>query len=117
MAAIRGEVPLRVEDGPLKGDYTLLLDFNALCDLEDTVPGLMDGTAVLTKPSAIRAVFHGMFAAHHPEVKLKDAGTIVQTIGIDVAGAKVQEASQASFGTAEGGDSDRPQSAGPGSVP
>jgi hypothetical protein len=109
MASIRGEVPFKVEDGPRAGAYTLLLDFNALCDLEDVVPGLMDGNAELSRPTAIRSVFHAALKARHPDVDLKAAGEIIQSIGIAATADLVQAASEASFGSSEGKDSARPQ--------
>ena len=41
---IKGEVGFKIDDGDLAGEYVLLLDFNALCDLEADFPGIMDGS-------------------------------------------------------------------------
>lgn len=114
---VRGEVEFEAEGER----YTLLLDFNALCELEDTVPGLMDGSAEMAKPSAIRAVFHGALQAHHPEIDPKGAGRLIQAVGIAEAGDLIKRASEASFGKAEGKNVSRPQKApakaGAGSAP
>lgn len=97
MATVKGEVPFEVEGTP----YRLVLDFNALCDLEDELPGLMDGTVEIKSPKAIRAVFAAGLVKHHPEVSLIDAGNLIQGLGIEKAGGFVAEAFAASFG---GGD-------------
>lgn len=109
---IKGEVGFSVDEYGLAGDYVLLLDFNALCDLEGDLPGLMDGTAEIKTPSAIRTVFHAGLQAHHPEVSLRDAGNIIQALGIERAGDLVRQSFEASFSTAKGGEeSNRPRKA------
>ena len=105
---IKGEVPFAIPDGPHKGAYVLLLDFNALCSLEDVVPGLMDGSANLGKPSAIRAVFHAALSDRHSDVTLADAGRIIHTIGLEKAAELIGQASDASFGKSEEKDGARP---------
>lgn len=97
---IKGEIAFEVEGQ----DYVLLLDFNALCDLEDDFPGLMDGTAELKSPKAIRRVFHAGLAAHHPDVTLQEAGSLIHAIGLDGAGDLVRRSFEAAFPTAKGGD-------------
>lgn len=84
-------------------DYILLLDFNALCELEAEVPGLMDGTAEIKSPSTIRAVFHAGLAAKHPEIDLRGAGDVIHSIGLDAAGDLVRRSFEASFPPAKGG--------------
>lgn len=91
-------------------DYVLLLDFNALCELDDVVPGLMDGTASLASPKAVRSVFHAALAAHHPDLTVTDAGRLIQEIGLPRAAALIGESCAASFGTPEGKDGADPQS-------
>jgi hypothetical protein len=109
---IKGEVAFSVEDGDLAGDYVLLLDFNALCDLETDLPGLMDGTAEIKTPSAIRAVFHAGLQARQKDVSLHDAGDIIHALGIEQAGDLVRQSFEASFSQAKGGEeSDRPRKA------
>ncbi|RZJ19124.1 MAG: hypothetical protein EON91_02705 [Brevundimonas sp.] len=96
---VRGETPFSV-DGQ---DYTLLLDFNVLCDLEDDLPGLMDGRAELKKPSAIRRVFHAGLAQHHPSIDERGAGLLIHQLGLDEAGELVAKAFSAAFPQATGG--------------
>lgn len=107
---IKGEVAFEA-DGE---DYILLLDFNALCDLEEDLPGLMDGTAEIKTPSAIRAVFHAGLQARHKDISLHAAGDIIQALGIEVAGDLVRQSFEASFSTAKGGGGKpRPRTARP----
>jgi hypothetical protein len=109
---VKGEVGFSVDSGGLAGDYVLLLDFNALCDLESDLPGLMDGTAEIKTPSAIRAVFHAGLQARHKDISLHDAGDIIHVLGIEQAGDLVRQSFEASFSTAKGGEeSDRPRKA------
>lgn len=111
---IKGEVAFSVEDGDLAGDYVLLLDFNALCDLETDLPGLMDGTAEIKTPSAIRAVFHAGLQARHDGITVRDAGSIIQGLGIETAGDLVRQSFEASFAPAKGGEeAARPRKAPP----
>lgn len=102
--AIKGEVGFTA-DGQ---DYTLLLDFNALCELEDVVPGLMAGSAEIQSPRAVRAVFHAALREHHPDLDEKAAGRIIQAAGIERAAELIGEAMAASFGKPEGKGPARP---------
>lgn len=101
---LKGEVAFEA-DG--KG-YVLLLDFNALCDLEDDLPGLMDGTAEIKSPKAIRRVFHAGLAERHPEVDVRGAGALVQALGLEAAAVLIKESFAASFPAAEAKAPDRP---------
>lgn len=105
--AIKGEVGVKA-DGQ---DYTLLLDFNALCELEDVVPGLMSGGAEIQSPRAVRAVFHAALGEHHPDLDEKAAGRIIQAVGIERAAELIGEAMAASFGKPEGKETARPRQA------
>lgn len=105
---------------PLKGEvefeaggetYVLLLDFNALCELETEVPGLMDGTAEIKSPSAIRAVVHAGLAAHHPALSLRDAGNLINMIGLEAAGDLVSRSFAGSFPASGGEEPARPRKA------
>lgn len=89
-------------------DYVLLLDFNALCDLEDDLPGLMDGTAEIKSPKAIRRVFHAGLAAHHAGVDVRGAGALVQALGLERAAELIKESFSASFPAPTKGKPDRP---------
>lgn len=95
---IKGEVGFSA-DGQ---DYVLLLDFNALCELDDVVPGLMDGSAALGSPKAVRAVFHAALRAHHSDLTVTDAGRLIQEIGLPRAAELIGESCAASFGSPEG---------------
>lgn len=96
---VKGEVQFEVEGE----SYVLLLDFNALCDLEDDLPGLMDGTAEIKSPKAIRRVFHAGLAEHHTGLDVRAAGAIVHALGLDRAAEVIKESFAASF-PAPGGD-------------
>lgn len=93
--------------------FTLLLDFNALCDLEDDFPGLMDGTAEIKSPKAIRRVFHAGLAEHHPDLSEREAGAIIQDLGLERAGVLIKESFEASFPAPKGGAA-RPRKQSPG---
>ncbi|RZJ44970.1 MAG: hypothetical protein EON87_08640, partial [Brevundimonas sp.] len=94
---IKGEVPFTVESGDLAGDYVLLLDFNALCDLEQDFPGLMDGQFEVKSPSAIRTVFAIGLREHHGEMDERDVGRIIHAVGMSEAGRLVGEGFKAAF--------------------
>ncbi len=99
-AAIKGEVGFKAGES----DYILLLDFNALCDLEDDFPGIMDGSFELKSPKAIRRVFRAGLAEHHPDLDDKAAGRVIQEVGIAKAGDLIGQAFKASFPEAAKGD-------------
>lgn len=103
---VKGEVGFEV-DGE---DYVLLLDFNALCDLEDDLPGLMDGTAEIRSPKAIRRVFHAGLQAHHEGLTEREAGVLIQGLGLERAGQLVKESFAASFPEQGGKGPARPRS-------
>lgn len=97
MSAIKGEVKFTAPDGPKAGDYRLALDFNALCDLEDSFPGLMQGEVKVDKLKDIRRFFHAGLASHHPELTERDVGSIIHAMGLEAASEKLAEAMQAAF--------------------
>lgn len=103
---LKGEVQFEVEGHDLP--YVLLLDFNALCDLEDDLPGLMDGTAEIKSPKAIRRVFHAGLAEHHPQLDVRSAGALVQAIGLERAAELIKDSFAASFPAPEAGKPARP---------
>lgn len=82
--------------------YTLLLDFNALCDLSEELPDLMSGGQELTDPRKIRTVFHAGLKRHHPDVSLENAGDIIQAVGVATAAELLGKAFEASFGSEVG---------------
>lgn len=111
---IKGEVGFSVEGQ----DYTLLLDLNALCEVEDHIPGIMNGAADLASLKAVRALFWGGLQEHHAGITMRDAGRLVQALGLADAAAKVAEAMKASWGdtkspkTGGGDDGASPQKRG-----
>ena len=106
---VKGEVGFTVEDGDLAGDYVLLLDFNALCDLEEDFPGIMKGEFALESPKAIRKVFAVGLSARH-DVDERTAGAIIQAVGLAEVADLVGRAFKASFPEAAEGDA-RPRKA------
>ena len=105
--AIKGEISVTAPDGPKAGEYTLLLDFNALCDLEEDFPGLMDGELNIKGVKAIRSIFHAGFTAYHPDLSERDVGSIIHSIGLEEATAKLAEAMTAAFPEAKNAENPR----------
>lgn len=97
MATIKGEVPLKVTEGPAAGEYILLLDFNALCDAEDDFPGIMNGEIDIGSFKKIRRLVQYALAAHHPDLVEREVGDIIQGVGVIAAAEKVTEAMKATF--------------------
>ncbi|MBM3606617.1 MAG: hypothetical protein FJX25_18485 [Alphaproteobacteria bacterium] len=97
MAAIKGEVPLKVTEGPAAGEYVLLLDFNALCDAEDEFPGIMNGSIDISSFRKIRRLVQFALATHHPHLDEREVGDIIQGVGVVAAAEKVTEAMKATF--------------------
>jgi hypothetical protein len=82
---IKGEVAFEVEGRA----YKLVLDFNALCEVEDVLgKGEMD----LARPKAIRAIFWASLLRHHPDVTVQEAGDLIGALGLERAGEVVAEA-------------------------
>jgi hypothetical protein len=81
-------------DGKLRlGNYTLTLNVNALCDLEEAF-GVEDVNEVLAKlallqerPSlrTLRTIFAVAMRQDHPEVTERDAGDLISEHGIEKA--------------------------------
>lgn len=90
---VRGEVEFEA-DGQT---YTMVLDFNALCDLEGDFPGIMSGGVELSSPRAVRSVFRSALAKHHPGIEEREAGDLIQIVGIAQAAELVANAFKASF--------------------
>lgn len=98
---VRGETDIFITSGELTGQYVLLLDLNALCELEDDFPGIMDGTAKIEGVKSIRRIFHAGFKEHHPDLDELEVGRIIHAYGLKPAAAKLAEAMKASFGEAD----------------
>lgn len=90
---VKGEVGFEA-DGQ---SYVFLLDFNALCDLEEGGIDLMNGAADLTGLRSIRKVFTGGLRARHPDIDERTAGALIHAIGIDKVTDILQRAIEASF--------------------
>lgn len=70
---------------PIKGEvgfeaggegYTLVLDFNALCEIEGALRPGDDRNG----PASTRATFWGALQRHHPKLTLADAGGLISTL-------------------------------------
>jgi hypothetical protein len=92
MSKAKGEVSIEA-DGTR---YTLVYSVNAICELEDR---LGEGVAALANLGAngkrfktIRTVFLCGLLDHHPDLTEKDAGRIIDAVGIDKVDAAVGEA-------------------------
>jgi hypothetical protein len=96
---VKGEVAFEVEGR----SYRLVLDFNALCEVEEVLgAGGMD----LARPKAIRAIFWASMLRHQPDATVQDAGDLIGALGLEEAGRVVAEAMNRS-GLA-GGDGEAP---------
>lgn len=104
MSRFKGAVTLPVKWADGKSEtYTLLLDFNALCLLEDPLPGITSGGVDLKSFKTIRLVFWAALQAYHPGLTEEEAGNILWAIGVDKGAGYLQEGFEAAFGQAEGG--------------
>ena len=101
MSDPRGSVPFDVKGGPHPGAYTLLLDFNALCDLEQEFPGLMDGTAEITGLRSIRKVFRAGLGNQvdqgSDDADERFAGALIHELGMSRASDLIGDAMKAAF--------------------
>ncbi len=98
--ALKGEVALpKVPVPGFEDGGTLLLDFNALCALEDELgTGVEDmGGEALQSPSKMRQVFRISLVEHHGDVDDRVVGKIIQALGPTVAGELMLEAFTRSF--------------------
>lgn len=86
---VRGETTLQVGDKI----YTLVLTTNAICAAEDaTDKGIGKIIDDLTRFSYLRALFWASLGENHPEVTLKQAGSMMQEVGSLVVIGLVQKA-------------------------
>lgn len=97
MAFVKGDVRL--------GDYTLRMDFNALCEAEDDFPGIMRGEVDVTSFRSIRKIVGHALSAHHPDLTDREVGEIIQEAGISESALAVTKALEACFPSAEAGES------------
>ncbi|MFN3836824.1 MAG: hypothetical protein ACK4MI_03835 [Brevundimonas sp.] len=100
MATAKGDVRL--------GNYTLRMDFNALCDAEEDFPAIMQGQLNLDTFRNIRTMIRHALSAHHAGLSDREVGAIIQDVGMAKAAEAVGEAMRASF-PAEAGETENPQ--------
>lgn len=103
---VKGEVGFEVDDKT----YTLLLDINALCIVEErlgiksiTELEFGEGMSIRT----IRSIFWAGLQEHHPDLTEKEAGRLMTGLGATVAAAHVMDAVRLAFPESKG----RPQAA------
>lgn len=101
MGTVKGDVRL--------GDYTLRMDFNALCDAEVDFPGIMRGEVDMSSLRNIRTMIRHALAAHHPDLTDREVGVIIHDAGVEKAAQAVGEAMQASFPAQEAGETANPR--------
>ena len=97
----RGEVAFRVADT----DYNLKYSTNAICELEDYLDkGLNTIVANMERLTTVRALLWAGMRAHHPEVTLKQAGDMIDRVGMAPATEAIGKALTAAFPPATEGD-------------
>ncbi len=93
----KGEVGFEADGKP----YTLVFSINALCELEDRMGEAVSGIDSLASSRkrfrTIRTVFLCGLLDHHPELTEREAGRIIDAIGIERADALVGEAFALAF--------------------
>lgn len=97
--AVLGEVDFPVGDEV----YTLVLDFNALCEAEGII-GDLTGDGSLTRLSAVRAMMWAALLRHHPDLTLSDVGDLIGKGGFDKAAEALAKAQKLSDMVSKGGD-------------
>jgi hypothetical protein len=91
--------------------YTFVLSINALCELEDLLGQRINDTlAKLGNPNAsdlrtMRAMLWAGLREHHPDVTLKQAGVMLQKMGLAGITALLNKGIERTFPRA---DADRP---------
>lgn len=103
----------KLTQGVRIGDYTIVVDMNAMCDLQDAF-GLPDVNAVLQKLNdglmtkdkdgrqvvdlrTVRTLFRAGLVEHHGEMSDREAGKILNELGTEAVGGAVVEALFASM--------------------
>lgn len=106
---VRGETELEVEGER----YLLVLDFNALCSLEDHLDlSVADITQRLRgniRGSFLRSVLWGALQRHHEGVSEAEAGNIIQAAGVSEVLLKIWEAVNRAFPAKAEGDANAPE--------
>lgn len=75
---LKGEAPIKA----LGKVFTFVLDFNALCELEDVAPSVMDRGLIGLGPRAVRAILARGLRQHHGELADETAGAILNETGV-----------------------------------
>lgn len=83
---VKGEVAFEVESGV----FTLVLDFNALCEIEKALGGL-----TFEGPTAIRTVFFVGLKRKHRAITLEQTGDLIGELGMERAGEVIKDAMSA----------------------
>jgi hypothetical protein len=108
----RGEVEVQA----LGKTWTLKLGVNAMCEIEDaTGKSITEIGSLLSNPKTatirmLRTVMWGALQDRHEGTGIKEAGDLIDEIGMDQAGVKIGEAFSAATPGAKGGES-RPRKA------
>ena len=103
MSRLKGNIPFTVQWADGSEDFVFLLDFNALCLLEDQLPGIMNGEVALESPNVARLVVWAALQRHHPQSKetggvdLVMAGDIITAYGMDATLALLNQAFATAF--------------------
>lgn len=79
---------------PIDGkDFTLFLDFNRMCDLEEEKGiNLRSLEDTLTSPRGIRDLFGAGLIQHHGEMDVRDVGDLIFKIGMVTAAKAIADA-------------------------
>jgi hypothetical protein len=99
--------PARGEVGFKAGDavYTLKFSTNAICELEDHLDkGLNTIVANMERLTTVRALLWAGMRAHHPDVTLKQAGEMIDRVGMAPATEAIGKALTAAFPPATEGE-------------
>lgn len=98
---LKGEVafPANPDVVGFEAGGILVLDFNALCALEEELGEKIEeiGAQALTSPRMMRTVFRIGLEARHGGIEEADAGRLIQAIGMDKAALLAMKAFELSF--------------------
>lgn len=109
----RGEIAFDA----LGQSWTLKLGTNAMCEIEDAIGktiseiGEVMGDQKRVTIKLMRTVFWGALRDHHEDITVKQAGGIIDAIGMQQAGRLIGEAFQAAMPVQKEGAARPPQAA------
>lgn len=107
----RGEIAFDA----LEQSWTLKLGTNAMCEIEDATGkticevGEVMGDQKRVTIKLMRTVFWGALRDHHEDITVKQAGGIIDAIGMQEAGRLIGEAFQAAMPVQKEGAARPPQ--------